>query len=128
MSKIDETVKKETTYIAVWMFILSMLMQAVFLFTGYWNRTVLFGNLLGYLGAILNFFLMGIGIQQAVQKSEQDAKTAMKMSRIYRNLFLLIILVLGVVLPCFHTWAAIIPLFFPRIAIAFRPMWDKRRN
>ena len=38
----------------------------------------------------------------------------------------LIVAVLGAVLPCFHLWASLIPLLFPRIAIALRPLFDKK--
>ena len=33
---------------------------------------------------------------------------------------------IGIIAPCFNTAAAIIPLFFNRIAIAFRPLFAKR--
>lgn len=128
MNKIDVTVKKETQYIAVWVLLLSVLMQAVFLVIGKWDYTVLLGNLLSGSAAVLNFLLMGITVQNAITKEEKDAKSAMKVSQIYRNLFLLIVAVLGVALPCFNLWATVLPLFFPRIAIAFRPLFDKKQS
>ena len=39
-----------------------------------------------------------------------------------------VIVVIGVVLPCFSTWTVLIPMFFPRIAIAFRPLFDKKKS
>ena len=124
--KIDKTVKKETIYIATWAFLLSVLMQSVFLIIGDWDYKVILGNLLGYIIAVLNFFLMGLTVQKAVLKSEKEAKTAMKVSQTYRNLMVLIFAIVGIVLPCFNTWAVIIPIFFPRIAIAFRSLFDKK--
>ena len=126
MKRIDETVIKETKYIAAWVFLFSVLMQAVFLIIGKWNYTVLLGNLLSAAATVMNFFLLGITVQSALGKEEKEIKTAMKVSQIYRFLFLLVVLIIGVVLPCFSIWTVIIPLFFPRIAIAFRPLFDKQ--
>lgn len=127
MGKIDNTVWKETKYIAGFVLVLSVVMQAVFLALGKWNYTVLLANLLSGLAGILNFFMMGITVQKALTKEEKDAKAAMKVSQMYRTLFLAVILILGFTLPCFDMWATVIPFFFPRIAIAFRPFFDKKK-
>lgn len=128
MKKIDATVIKETKYIAFWVIILSVLTQAVFLVIGKWDHTVLLGNILSGATAILNFLLMGYTVQNAVKKDEKDARSSMKVSQLYRFLLLVIVVIIGVVVPCFSTWTVIIPMFFPRIAIAFRPLFDKKRS
>jgi len=128
MKKIDSTVKKETVYILLWVLILSVLMQAVFLIMGKWDHTVLFGNVLSGTAAVLNFFLMGITVQNALEKDEKAAKSAMKISQTYRFLFLVVVVALGVALPFFSTWTTVIPVFFPRIAIAFRPLFNKNNS
>jgi len=125
MKKIDAVVLKETKYIAAWCLIFSILMQAVFLVVSKWNYTVLLGNLLGCVTAVLNFFLMGLTVQSAVLKEEKEAKTAMKVSQLYRNMLVLIIVVVGILIPCFNTVSVIVPIFFPRIAIALLPLFDK---
>ena len=125
MKKIDGVVLKETRYIAVWVLILSADMQAVFLIGGWWDYTVLLGNILTGIAGVLNFLLMGITVQKAVEKEEKAARAAMKVSQMYRTLFMLVVVIIGVVAPCFNIWAVIIPLFFPRIAIAIRPILDK---
>ncbi|MBO5652766.1 MAG: hypothetical protein J6S44_00960 [Clostridia bacterium] len=128
MKKIDAVVIKETKYIGLWTLVLSLLMQAVFLVIGRWDYTVLLGNLLSGAAAILNFLLMGITVQRALGKEEAEAKTFIKMSQLYRFLFLIVVVVIGVVLPCFHSLSAVIPMFFPRVAIAIRPLFDKKRS
>lgn len=125
MKKIDDAVIKETEYIAVITGILSLLMQAVFLVIGKWDYTVLTGNLLSGFFAVLNFFLMGIGIQKALGKEEKEAKSTLRLSRTYRMIMLLLVISLGVSLPFFHIWAVIIPVFFPRIAIFLYPVLRK---
>lgn len=126
MGKIDATVLKETKYIAVWVLILSALTQAVFLVIGKWDYTVLLGNILSGTVSVLNFFFMGLTIQRALKNDEKDAKGLMKVSQIYRNLFFLVSIIIGVVAPCFNIWTVFIPVFFPRIAIAFRPLFDNK--
>lgn len=118
--KIDKTVRRETGYIAAGTLILSVLMQAVFLLIGKWDYTVLLGNILGAVGAIANFFLMGLTIQSAVLNEEKDAKAKMKTSQILRTFLVFIIALLGAVLSCFQIWAVLISLFFPRITIMCR--------
>ena len=126
MTKLDPTVKKETGYIGAWVIIFSAILQAVFLVIGKWNYTVLLGNLLSGATAIFNFLLMGITVQKAVLKEEKEAKTAIKASQALRTFLLFAVAAVGVLLPCFNTWTVIIPLLFPRIAIAFRPLFDKK--
>lgn len=125
MTKIDKTVIKETKYIGSWVVLLSAVMEAVFLVLGKWDYTVLLGNILTGIADVLNFLLMGITVQKAVEKEEKAARAAMKVSQMYRTLFMLVVVIIGVVAPCFNIWAVIIPLFFPRIAIAIRPILDK---
>ena len=118
---IDSTVKRESLYIASAVVILSMLMEAVFLVTGYWDLTVLWGNLLGGGVAVLNFFLMGLTVQKALNKDEKEAAAMMKFSQTYRLLLIAAAAGAGALVPVFNVFAVIIPLFFPRIAIAIRP-------
>ena len=128
MTKIDKTVLKETKYIALWVIILSVLMNAVFLIIGKWDYKVLLGTLLGDIAAIGNFFLMGLTVQKAVLKEEKEAKKLMRISQIYRNLLILVIIVVGIFVPVFNKWAVIIPIFFPRISILFRPLFNKKAD
>ena len=119
MYKINDTVLKETRYIAIFSCVLSLLMQAVFLIVlRRFDYTVLLGNLLGLLTSVGNFFFMGIGVQKAVEKDEKGAKSVLRLSQTVRFFGIFIIAMIGILLSCFNTVAVIIPLFFPRIAIA----------
>ena len=126
--KVDKTVIKETLYISVWVLILSAVTQAVFLIIGKWSLSVLFGNLLSGVTGILNFFLMGLTVQAAVIKDEKKAALSMKVSQILRMLLIFAVAAVGVLLDCFNTVTVILPLFFPRIAISFRPLFNKKKN
>lgn len=121
MIKADSAVIKETKYIAYFSLILSVLMQAVFLVLRRWDYTVLLGNLLSLVIAVLNFYLMGISVQKALNMEEADARKAMRASQGLRNVAMFFAIVIGVVTPCFNTIAVILPVFFPRAAVSFRP-------
>lgn len=127
MQKTNETVKKETVYIAVVSLVLSGIMQAVFILIKKWDYTVLLGNLLGFAAATVNFLLMGRTVQTAVSMEAADAKKKMKASQSLRMLLLFAVAVGGVLLNCFNTITVIVPLFFPRIAVQIRPLFDKKK-
>ncbi|MBQ3134582.1 MAG: hypothetical protein IJB75_02080 [Oscillospiraceae bacterium] len=124
MKKVDATVRRETLYILSWVLVLSVLLQAVFLVLRQWDITVLLGNALSGAAAVLNFFFMGLTVQKALEKDEKDAKTAMKLSQTYRMLFLIVAAAVGATF--LNLWAVVIPLFFPRVAISLRPLFDKK--
>ena len=126
MKKIDPTVWRETGYVLAWTAVLSALLQTVFLVIGRWDVTVLLGNVLGGTLNVLNFFLMGLWVQKALGQDEKQAKKTVRMSQSLRFLMLLVVALWGVVLPCFNTWTVVIPLLFTRVAIAARPLLDRR--
>ena len=126
MTGIDRTVLKETKYIALWELILSVLMHSVFLIIGKWDFTVLWGNLLSGTASVLNFLLMGIHVQRALGMEPDEAKKAVRASQSGRTFMMFAVVALGAALPCFSIWSTVIPVFFPRIAIAFRPAFDKK--
>ena len=125
MQKIDQVVLRETKLMALWVLILSAILQSIFLVIGAWDYRVLLGNLLSGVAVILNFLAMGITVQNAIQKEEKDAKQSMRASGLIRLFVLFIVGIVGVLVPIFSTWTVIIPLFFPRLIITLRPLWDK---
>ena len=118
--KVDETVRRETGYIALGVAVLSVAMEAVYVLIGRWDYTVLCGNLLGAAAAVLNFFLMGLTVQKAVLLEEKDAAAYIRASQMLRNLMVALFLVAAAAIPCFSLISAAIPLFFPRIVILIR--------
>ena len=125
MSRIDAVVKRETKYIALFVLLFSVVMEAVFLIIGKWDIYVLFGNLLGGSVAVLNFFLMGLTVQKAVKQEEKDARSSVKASQGLRMFLLIVTAGVGYYVPFFNIIAVLVPLFFPRIAIALKPLVDK---
>lgn len=129
IKKIDPTVKKETKYIALMVVILTVLLEAVFLVIGRWDMTVLWGGLLGACVAILNFFLMGLTVQKAVEKEEKDAKQLMKVSQSGRMMMQLAFAAIAAAIPAaFNLIAALLPLLFPRIGVMLRSVVLKNQG
>ena len=129
--KVDPTVRRETLYIAACVLVLSVVMDLVFLALQMWDVSVLWGNLLGGAAAVLNYFLMGLTIQHAVGMDAKHAASKMHVSQALRMLMILLVGILGIALPAFHVVALLVPLFFPRIAIMFRPLFkglDERKE
>ena len=126
--KANEIVKKESIYIAYFCTILSVLMQVVFILLKKWDYTVLLGNLLSLILSVSNFYFMGITVQKAVCKDEADAKKMMKSSSSIRTAVMFVGVAIGAALPVFNTIAVIIAVFFPRIAIMFRPFIKDKKG
>lgn len=125
----DPAVKKETGYITVWVLLLSLLMEAVFLMVRQWDLSVLFGNLGGAVLAVGNFFLLAWVVSRAVDKGKpEEAAQRVKATATLRLLGVgaLCALLIGVFKT--NVFATLIPLLFPRVAIAFRPMLDRKRG
>lgn len=127
--KIDKTVIKETKYIASFVIIFSVLMQAVFLIISKWHYTVLLGNIYGAAITVGNFFAMGLFVQKAVMQEEKDAKQTLKTSQSIRFSALLLLTGVGVAIFKNHySWIGVVaPLVFPSIAIFLRPLIDKNK-
>ena len=129
MAGMDPAVKKETGYITVWVLLLSLLMEAVFLLIRQWDLSVLFGNLGGAVLAVGNFFLLAWVVSRAVDKGKpEEAATRVKATATLRLLGVgaLCALLIGVFKT--NVFATLIPLLFPRVGIAFRPMLDRKRG
>ena len=126
----DPAVKKETGYIAVWVVLLSFVMEAVFLLLQKWDLSVLFGNIGGAAAAIGNFFLMALIATRAMNRGVESGKPEEAAARVKATAM---IRLLGCVLLCViliavfktNVYATLIPMLFPRIGIMFWPRFSK---
>ena len=129
----DPAVKKETGYIAVWVVLLSLVMEAVFLLIRKWDLSVLFGNAGGAAAAVGNFFLMALiatrAMNRALEKGKpEEAAARVKATATFRLLGCLGLCVILIAVLKTNVYATLIPLLFPRIGIAFRPLIDRKRG
>ncbi len=124
--QVDRTVLRETGFVAAVTGLCSVLMHAGFLLARQWSADVLWANLLSGAAAVANFFLMGLTVQRALDKDEKGASDLSRLSWTLRMLGLAA--AVGVGICCFQWLAAVLPIFFPRIAVALRPLLDRRKG
>ncbi|MBR3869609.1 MAG: hypothetical protein IKM66_09875 [Clostridia bacterium] len=128
MKKIDRTVMQETVFVFAFILIFSVLMEAVYLIIDKWDFPILWGNLLGAFAAGGNFFLLGLTVQSALGKDEKEAKNRMKLSQMMRMLMLFVVALIGYLVPVIDIVAVVIPFVFPRIAVALRYFFIKKKE
>ena len=72
---------------------------------------------------------MGLFVQKAVALEPKEAKKTVQTSMALRNVMMFAFLATAVLLPkAFNIWASLIPVVFPRIAIAFAPLFGKKEK
>lgn len=129
LSGMDPAVKKETLYIAAWVILLSLVMEAVFLLIGQWNPSVLLGNLGGAAAAVGNYFLLALTVSRAVSSGKpEEAARRVKATATLRLLGCAGVCALMIGVFKTNVYATVIPLLFPRIGLAFRPVIDRKRS
>ena len=114
--KISEAVRKETGHIAVGVIVGSAAMIGVFALLHRLDYTVVLGALLGSVFSILNFLLMGLAVQRAMDHPDR-AELMVKQSYSRRMLLMAIVMIVGFAAPCFHVVAVVIPFLLPRLTI-----------
>ena len=129
MTGLDPAVRKETAYVGVWTLLLSLIMEAVFLVFGWWDWSVLLGNLGGAVIAVGNFFLLGLTVSRALNSGKpEEAARKVKATASLRLIGMGAACALLVGVAKTNVFATLIPLLFPRIGIMFRPMIDRKRG
>lgn len=123
--KPQEAVVKETRNIAVGMAVLVAIMYAVYAIVGRLDANVLLGGLYAGVVAVLNFFALGMTVQNAVDgiQSEDEAQSKNARSRVQlsysmRTLAVFGLAVLAIAVLKLDPLASLLPLLFPRITIA----------
>ena len=100
----DPAVKKETGYIAVWVVLLSLVMEGIFL-------------------------LLAVTVSKAVSGGKpEQAASRVKATAMLRLLGCAGLCALLIAVFKTNVYATVIPLLFPRIGLAFRPMIDRKRG
>ena len=126
MAKLDPVVRKETAYAATWVAALSLVMEAAFLVLKRWSGAVLAGNLIGAGAAVGNYLLLGITVAKAAGGPPEKVAMKVRSSMTARMLGQAVICAIAVGILKTNVYATILPLLFPRIGIAFRPMIDRK--
>lgn len=125
MQELSPAVKKETIHVATATAVLTVLMLIVFFVLHRmmpeqvpFDYRVILGGLGGCLVAVLNFFLMGLTVQQVVNTEDEElAGKRMKASYSRRMMMQMLWVVIAIAAPCFYFVAGIVPLLFPSLGI-----------
>lgn len=125
LTQIQPAVKKETERVAVCTAAGVFLMWAGFavfhfIFPGRvpLDYTVFLGGICGGVIAVLNFFLMGLTVQQVAASSDEEmGRMRMRASYSKRMLMQMLWVIIAAAAPCFHVIAGMLPLLFPGIGI-----------
>ncbi len=92
----------------------------------HFDYTLPVGAIYGTVTAAANFLLLGKTAQKALKKrSEKAANTYMSTMYAIRYLGLFVLLTIGALAPFISLITAIIPLFFPKIAILIRAFKER---
>ena len=125
MSILQPAVKKETQKVVIYtvvgvilMWIVLFLLRPAMPDKIVFDYTTILAGIIGGGVAVLNFFLMGISVQNIAATEDQDlAKKKMKTSYSQRMSLQLIWVVIAIAAPCFYFVAGILPLLFPSLGI-----------
>ena len=123
--KAAPAVRRETKRVAVITAVCTLIMWAVFAIghlaapgTVPFDYRVILGGIGGALVAVLNFFMMGMGIQKATNETDEaGARMVIRASYSRRMVMQVIWLVLALVLPFIQPVAGVLPLLFPSTGI-----------
>lgn len=135
-AKVQPAVKKETRKVAVGTFVCVVFMWVVF-GVGHlinpqtipFDYTVFLAGAGGGVIAVLNFFLMGLTVQQVVSvQEEKQAAAKMKISYSRRMLFQVLWCILVLSFPCFQFAAGLFPLLFPNLVIKAVGIFGKEKE
>ena len=106
--KIQKTILRETGLIALGLTLCGVIEIAVFVLLGKYDLSVLLGTLVGTVFSLLNFFLMGLSVQKAMN-TDTDQVKLFKRSYTLRMLLLIAVLTAAYFLPFLHLIAACVP-------------------
>ena len=122
----QDPVKRETIRLAVGLAIVDLIALLVFWLLKKLDYTVPLGLLLGTAAAVLNFFLLGVTVRRATNKSSGQ-KATVQGSYALRMLMLGAFIALGALLPCFNVFAVIVPIVATTPVILALQAIDKKK-
>ncbi len=122
----------ETLIITIGQVICIAAMFGIFALLGYFDRTVLFGGILGGVLAILNFAFMAISVcvasDRAVAQDVKGGKSLMTFSMVFRYAVIFIVWVAGAVSGLCNAIAMVLPIVFVRPTITVWEFFRKKET
>ena len=123
MNKLSKDIRHELLYVAVGLLVSCGLICGVFALLGRFSYTVPLGALWGSVFAWLSIFLLALRVQKVADSEGEEKALAQKRLRssyFARMLLMVAAIVVGVVAPCFHYVAALVPFLVPQPVLMLR--------
>ena len=114
--KIQKAILRETWHIAAGVGIGAAIMCGIFAALGKFNTAVLFGALYSSFFAVLNFFLMGITVQKALDREDGHVRYV-RTSYALRMILMVAAIIIGLRLLKFNIIATLVPFLLPKLVI-----------
>ena len=93
------------------------------------DYTLLLGGVWGNLISVGNFWLLGRSAEKAVQRrNAKSARTYMNTVYCMRYLGIFLCMTIAAVAPFLNLVSAAVPLFFPKIIITLKNLWETRAS
>ncbi len=121
--------RQELRSMRPWLLAINAMYFAVLLllfFTCGFDYSLLIGGVLGNFVGVGNFWLMGISAENSLRRNSKSAQRYMNTLYCVRYLGLFLTMTAAGILPFIDLISAAVPLFFPRIAITVKSLWETR--
>lgn len=121
--KLEPSIRTELRFVAGGLLIGGALICAVFALLNKFDYTVPLGALWGSVFAWLSIFLLALRVQKVADSEGEEKALAQKRLRssyFARMLLMVAAVVVGVVAPCFHYVAALVPFLVPQPVLMLR--------
>ncbi len=130
--KLDKAVRAELWYVAAGLLVCDAALCAVFALIGKFDYTVPLGALWGSVFAFLRMYLLARRVQKLSdmdpERAQQSAKGQLAASYYGRIMLMVLAIVVGVIAPCFHYIAVLIPFLVPQPVLLLRRAVIRRKT
>ncbi len=124
-----DVVISELKHLAKGVAILYIISLAVLPLIGYFNYQTVLGLLVGSVYSLINFFLIGLSVENAVQM-ESSTEVAKYMNKQYglRYLLTAVVIIISIYADFINPFGVMISIFFPKLVIFFNTFMGKEAN
>lgn len=119
-----EVVFQETRFVAKGVVICSFLFLAASLLFQFFSVPLLLGAVLGGAYAVANFLLIGYSVQESLAKVPEKAKSYMSRQYFMRMALTALVIFLAIEVDFINPWGLIPALFYPKLSIYARSIYQ----
>ena len=132
MSKKTNVINDELRSMLPWLLALNgvyFALLVVLFFAGGFDYSLFLGGIWGNLVGVGNFWLLGKSAESALRRRDaKSARTYMNTMYCIRYLGIFLAMTVAAILPFISVITAAVPLFFPRIVITLKTLWETRSS